>query len=81
MYSLSVCAQAVWGGMAPSCMSSEEACTEHVEEEVHRDLEGPSTNVSLKQNSSGVGTDVEGKQAVVKEMAWTLKPDVWRTRC
>ena len=64
MYNLSVSAQAMWGGMTPSYMSSEEACAGHVEEEVHRDLEGPSTNVSLKQNSSsGVGADVEGKQS------------------
>lgn len=39
-------------------------CRAHMEEEVYRDLEGPSTNASLKQNSSsGVGTDVEGKQS------------------
>lgn len=39
-------------------------CRAHMEEEVYRDFEGPSTYVSLKQNSSsGVGTDVEGKQS------------------
>lgn len=35
----------------------------HMEEEVHRRLEGASTNVRLKQNSSSeVWTDVEEKQ-------------------
>lgn len=36
----------------------------HMEEEVHRDLEGENTNASLKQNSSsGVETDIKEKQS------------------
>lgn len=60
---ISLCTGCV-GGMAPELHELRGGlCRAHMEEEVYRDLEGPSTNVSLKQNSSsGVGTDIEGKQ-------------------